>query len=151
MIPALHGSISVIANAAGGLSVTLGGGSASHTNTIDPYSGLKFGRDGKVYRNVTISSASWAYYQDWISVPEVTMGDAYEIRATYASGLTNPPNSLNSGLGSWLPLSIDRVWENVDSVKLGGIEVTTTLTIEIRPTSGVVEGSADYTIFALKI
>ncbi len=151
MIPALHGSTSVIANAVGGLSVILAGGSASHTNTTDPYSGLKFDRDGKVYRNVTTSSASWTYYQNWISVPEVTIGDGYEIRATYASGLTNPPNSLNAGLGSWLPLSTDRVWENVDGVKLGEIEVTTTLTIEIRPTSGAVEGSADYTIYALKI
>ncbi len=151
MIPALLVSTSVVANTAGGLSVTLAGGSASHTNTVDPYSGLKFTRGGKVYRNVTISSASWTYYQDWISVPEVTIGDDYEIRATYSSGLTNPPNSLNAGLGSWLPLSTDRAWENVDSVKLSGIEVTTTLTVEIRPTSGAVEGSADYTIFALKI
>jgi len=151
MIPALLVSTLVIANGAGSLWVTLGGGSASHTNTIAPYSGLKFGRDGKVYRNATISSASWTYYQNWISVPEVTIGDGYEIRATYTSGLTNPPNSLNSGLGSWLPLSTDRVWENVDSVKLGAIEVSTTLTIEIRPTSGAVEGSADYIIFALKI
>lgn len=151
MIPALLVSTSAIASSGGGLSVTLAGGAALHTNSIDSYSGLKFARDGKVYRNVTTSSASWTYYQDWISIPEVTAGDGYEIRATYSSGVTNPPNSLNAGLGAWLPLSTDRAWENVDGVKLGGIEVTTTLTIEIRPSSGAVEGSANYTISALKI
>lgn len=151
MIPALLGSSAASACAAGGLSVTLSGGTASFSSTSSPHAGWKFGRDGKLYRNQSPSSVNWVYYSDWISAPTSTIGDGYEIRATYVSGLMNPPNSLNSGVGSWLGLSTDQAWENVDNLLTGNTASDTRLTVEIRPTSGAIEGSGSYYLYALKV
>lgn len=151
MIPALLGSTAAVASAADGPSVILSGGTASYSSTSSPYAGWKFGRDGKTYRNQGVSTANWVYYSDWISVPSPTIGDGYDIRATYVSGLMNPPNSLNAGVGSWLALSTDQAWEDVDNLLIGETESDTRLTIEIRLTSGVVEDSGSYYMYALKV
>ncbi len=65
---------------------------------------------------------------DWVSPKSGTVGDAYEVRLTKASG-TDPTGA---ALATWLPLSTSRSW----TLSVGNTSASFTGTLEIRPAGG---------------
>lgn len=100
---------------------------------------LTFESDGEIsWSGFTVPSPLLDW---WTQAPTAGIGSSYEVRATLSSGVAP---SLGT-LGTWLTLSSNRFWENVQS-SIGAR--SSTLLIEIRPTGGAVAASGSYTITA---
>lgn len=115
-------------------------------------SGISFNTTGLInfasdsFSSLSSQSGMWVWYQ-----PLTTgIGSSYWIRATLQSGTTP---TTNAGLGTWLQLNANRLWQN-DRAPASGIGSTTsTLLFEISTsaTGTPVVASGSYTITATRV
>lgn len=124
------------------LTVQLAGGSAA-TGVLDPASAsasVRLQRDGEVERNQGSGFVDW---HDWHKDKSLTVGDAYECRATLQSGVSPSAGTLDT----WQDLTGNVSWTNNQT---GEGTRTSTLLIEVRHKVKILDyASASYSVTAV--
>lgn len=142
MIPALLGSSSAIAVAAGGITITLAGGGVFKLalEPVDAWAGWRIERDGDVGRLRSTSGSPYSDVANWADPVTADVGDAYEVRLTVNSGISPSGQAVNS----WLALTSDRSWYLVQTFE--GSK-SNNCTIQIRDAATqTVQDSGTYTM-----